>query len=235
LYGRFESKFVDADPIRRHVEKLRAAGVGARRIAELAGVSRRTISELRHARPGRPGPSSQVLRTTAEKLLAVPLPDAMVRVLAPEQRIDSVGTVRRLRALVAAGYTQDYLAGRIGLTASNFASLLRSSRCTARRHRDVVSLFVELEHTRGPSDLARRRAERLGWALPFEWDEDALDDPAAEPIADARRGRPRSAEELERDRQEARELAAAGKGTAAIAHEFGVSTRTVERYLAAAS
>lgn len=233
-YGRFESLFVDAEPVREHVEKLRAAGLGMRRIEELSGVRRMTISDLRIGRSGRHGRSERVLRTTAERLLAVPLPAHAFRAVAGEQRVDSIGAVRRLQALIANGYRQGEIAERLGLDISNVGRLLRSSHCTARNYRAVVALFDELELTPGTSGKSRRRGERLGWALPLEWDEDTIDDPAAEPVR-ARRGGSRSAAEVAANRREAAELAARGMSPDAIAHELGVHERTVERYLAVAS
>ncbi|MBM4596127.1 helix-turn-helix domain-containing protein [Rhodococcus hoagii] len=75
---------------------------------------------------------------------------------------------------------------------------------------------------------------QLGWALPLEWDEDTIDDPAAEPVR-ARRGGSRSAAEVAANRREAAALAAEGMSAEAIAQELGVHERTVERYLAVAS
>lgn len=233
LYGRWESHslYVDAGPARAHVERLRAAGLGTRRISELAGVRRNRICELYTARNGRPAPSRRVLRTTAERLLSIPLPDEHADVRAPGMVVDAVGTIRRLRALVAAGYPQEQLGKRLGVGASTICDLMHRDRCTVRSRDAVAALFAELQLRPGPSAHARRRGERNGWALPLEWDEDTIDDPEAEPIL-ARRGTPA---DIAARRREAVELAKSGTHTEVIAHELGVSTRTVERYLAVAS
>ncbi|NKV63709.1 hypothetical protein GS924_06745 [Rhodococcus hoagii] len=82
-YGRWSSNYVDAGPAREHVAKLRAAGVGTRRINELSGVGRNAIRYLGITRAGRAEPSQRILRTTAERLLAVPIPAAPLELLAP--------------------------------------------------------------------------------------------------------------------------------------------------------
>jgi hypothetical protein len=46
LYGRWETSRVPAEPIRAHVQALRASGVGTRRIEELSGVSRSVIQSV---------------------------------------------------------------------------------------------------------------------------------------------------------------------------------------------
>ncbi|MBM4590195.1 hypothetical protein GS507_18605 [Rhodococcus hoagii] len=230
-YGRFESKYVDAGPAREHVAKLRAAGIGTRRINELSGVGRNAIRYLGITRAGRAEPSQRILRTTAERLLAVPIPAAPLELLAPSSIIDATGTIRRLRALVAAGHSQRAIADRLGVSQSALCDLMHRTHCTVRNRDVVAALFAELEHQPGTNGRARRRGMQLGWALPLEWDEDTIDDPSAEPVRARRGGRI----DTEANRREAAALAAEGMEPNAIAHELGVHERTVERYLAVAS
>ncbi|MBM4517515.1 hypothetical protein GS432_19845 [Rhodococcus hoagii] len=186
-------------PIRVEVRRRRpAAGarrqaprrrVGTRRINKLSGVGRNAIRYLGITRAGRAEPSQRILRTTAERLLAVPIPAAPLELLAPSSVIDATGTIRRLRALVAAGHSQRSIADRLGVSQSALCDLMHRTHCTVRNRDLVAALFAELEHQPGTNDRARQRGVQLGWALPLEWDEDTIDDPSAEPVR-ARRGGP---------------------------------------------
>jgi hypothetical protein len=193
-YGRWESFYVDAEPARLHVKTLQAAGLGTRRIADLAGINRNNIMGLTNGRRGRgSGPPSQTIRrVSSERILAVPVPDVAHRVAKGNTVVPGVGTTRRLQALVAFGYTQDDLSRRIGWAPSNAVRLFnpeRSPQVQARTARQVEALFRELQLIPGPSERARRHAQRKGWALPLAWDEDSIDDAAALPDS-AQRSRP---------------------------------------------
>jgi hypothetical protein len=71
--------WVDAAPVRAHIEALHAAGLGQRRIAELAGVDR---SQVRNISVGRraqdktyDGPAKFCHPRTAAAILSVPVPE----------------------------------------------------------------------------------------------------------------------------------------------------------------
>lgn len=199
LYDGWESKYVDAAPVRAHVNMLIVAGLGTRRIEELSGVSRTSIRQMLNGRPERgTGPSKKVLASTAERIQAIPIPKERHELAADNQPILAVGTTRRLQALVAIGYTQSYLAGRMGMDPTNATELLYGKRhcVSARRARVVADLYNELS-TMPPTDpkanrpvrgapqgwaqRSRDRARQLGWADPFAWEDEDLDDPDARP------------------------------------------------------
>ena len=183
-YGWFVSDYVDPTPVRTHVHALQAAGLGERRIAELAGLHRTHITSVIHGRSRtKPDqPSTKISTRVAEAILAVPIPGNPVAVAAAGVRIDSTGTVRRLQALVALGYPAASLGERIGVSVSNTAHTLRATQVTVRRARQVAVLYEQLSHVPGESKRARMRAQRQGWAPPLAWDEDTIDDPAASPV-----------------------------------------------------
>ncbi|MBM4708691.1 hypothetical protein GS504_24250 [Rhodococcus hoagii] len=224
---------VDAGPVRRHVESLQAAGISQERIANAAGVNLTTVRGLLSARPGRSAPTVTMRRDIAEKLLAVQAPEVTASVAADGDHVDAIGTVRRLRALIAAGHPQRDIAARLGMRSDAVGRLMHARRCTAATHRTVADVFAEMQLRTGSSARSRLRGIRNGWALPLEWDEDTIDDPAAEPVRARRSARTPAASEVKR--REAHELARSGMERAAIAHELGVHERTVERYLAVAS
>lgn len=97
--------------------------------------------------------------------------------------VDSLGTVRRLRALSAIGWSQSYLAARLGKATSAVHILVvgRHDRVQRRIADAVAALYDELSMTPGPSEYARTTARRNGWAAPLAWDEDAIDQPDARP------------------------------------------------------
>lgn len=175
-YGRWETLYVDAAEVRQHILMLKASGMGDRRIAELAGVARNNVREVITGRPGRDR-SAKMLRRNANKILAVQ-PDP-----APGTRIDACGTVRRLRALVAIGYTQTDLCARLGLLPGNGCQLFRGQRrfVTAATANRVRQLYDKLAMTPGPSDRARNHARKHRWAPPLAWDDETIDDPNAKP------------------------------------------------------
>jgi transcriptional regulator with XRE-family HTH domain len=180
-YGRWQTVMVDAGPVRAHVLALKAAGVGDRRIGELSGVSRSALQKMSRNRAGTDEPlRTNVWRSTANRILAIPLE---VDNRNYGVRIDATGSLRRLRALHAIGWTQTEIARRIGWTLANLNRYFisdpdRINRSTAV---GIARVFNELQLTPGPSDRARRHARKHGWAPPLAWDEDAIDDPAAKP------------------------------------------------------
>ncbi|ORA23419.1 helix-turn-helix domain-containing protein [Mycobacterium aquaticum] len=179
----FESKYVDAEPARQHVNALVEAGVSRRHICRIAGLHRGDLATLMNGR-GKRGlaPSRQIFRDKADRILAIPLPAAALhRLVSPGQFVPAVGTLRRLRALVAIGYTQADLSRRIGILPTNGSRLFSGKHTvvTAATALRVETLFNETQLIPGPSERARRRAADLGWPPPLAWDEDTIDDPAA--------------------------------------------------------
>lgn len=100
-----------------------------------------------------------------------------------EGPIDSIGTTRRLRALVALGYNQQHLAQATGLGYSTISYLIlgKVTRTGRARAAKVRAVYDRLSMTPGPSRAARDRAHRSGWMPPLAWDDDTIDDPAAQP------------------------------------------------------
>ncbi len=225
-YGRWKSGYVDAEPARRHALALRAAGMGRRRLAAISGVSDSVIHVLINGRPERgTPPSRRIAAGNARAILAVPIPD--VSLLAAGARVDITGTARRLQSLVslvAAGYTQADLAGRLGISQANSTALFHGQglvlAATALR---VADLYDRLSMTAGPSHVARERARKLGWPPPLAWDDDTIDNLDAQPDIGERRTVPF----LERY-GEMRDL---GLGQDEIAARMGVARESLLRQL----
>lgn len=185
-YGR--SNMVDAEPARRHVLMLQGEGLGTRRIADLANVDRKAVQILMNGRSDRgTPPPKKIRRETAEKILAV---EITLDAFAGKANMDSTGGRRRLQALIAIGWSQVQLSKHIGVSDGNFTTLLDRPRWTAATVRAVHALYDELWNQQPPTDTAfqrrtvtaaRKRARENGWPPPMAWDDDTIDDPAAEP------------------------------------------------------
>lgn len=178
LFGR--GRLVDADPVRAHLGHLTAAGVGTRRVATLTGLSRTTVLHITIGLRGR-SPAKRVERRVADAILALTIDPA------PHSVLDATGTTRRLRALVAMGWPQARLGAELGLTDTTMSALLAGRRrvhaTTAAAVRGVYDqLWRQEPPPSGASTWARRRAAQRGWATPLAWDDDTIDDPAAQPI-----------------------------------------------------
>ncbi|NGO69154.1 hypothetical protein [Streptomyces boncukensis] len=177
--------YVDAAPVRAHVRALQQSGLGARRIADLARVERKTIVVLLNGRTDRSTPPPQRIRpATAAALLSV---EPTLDDLGAHTPIDATGTQRRLQALVAAGWPQRRLAERLGMTAPNFGASMKRTRVTVSTVRAVNTLYDDLwrvdprEHgvTGQAYSRARNTAYRNCWAPVGAWDDDTIDDPTA--------------------------------------------------------
>ena len=182
-YGR--SKFTPTVQVREHIDLLLNAGFGIRQIHKLSGVPQSTIGRIIYGRTERgEGPAKRILKTTEEKILAV---KPVLENLAPSQIIDGTGTIRRLRALIAVGWSGPQIAARMGYSDTNFYHLVHSRErvyvSTALRVREVYDELWDQDPPQGTRferaavTRAKRTALALGWAPPMAWDDDRIDDP----------------------------------------------------------
>jgi len=189
-YGRW-NPWVDAEPARKHLEELQAAGVGRRRIGELTGLDQANIWRLQHGQPKHgKQPPKKIRQATAEAILAV---SASLEVLAGTALVDATGSHRRLQALVAVGWSQRRLAVRLGISPANFGTMMRRPRVLASKARAIRDLYEELWNTvpecRSTQErLAVTRAKNFaaarGWVPPMGWNDEDIDNPDAAPALD---------------------------------------------------
>lgn len=185
-YGQWQP-YVDADPVREHIEKLQTFGLGWMTIAALSGVPRGSVSKLIYGDAKRGmAPSKRVRPKTAAAILAIE-PD--MDVLPDGAMIEGTGTRRRLQALIANGWAQNRLAERLGMHRTNLNKMLLGHnyvRCGTARA--VTMLYNDLWDQAPPqaehrakisANRARNYARDRGWPPPMAWDDDAIDDPAA--------------------------------------------------------
>lgn len=143
--------------------------------------------------------------------------------------IDSAGTMRRLQALAAIGWSTVKLARQLGVTQGPLWRLMmqphRVRRETATR---VAALYDRLWNQPPPAGrgavYARNSAARKGWPPPLAWDDDTIDDPAAEP-----QGVRTSENQWGGTRESVAELLALGYTRAGIAQQLGITEAAVEQ------
>jgi hypothetical protein len=185
-YGTWQP-FVNADPVRQHLKNLQACGLGLRRIADAARTDRKRLQAILTGRPERgTGPQQQVRPELAEAILSV---QPTIELLGPATPVASIGTHRRLQALIFAGWPQHHLAVALDMTDGNFGALLDRPQVLARTALAVRGLYDKLwrqdprENGVGKQAYSRSRnhAAARGWAPVGAWDDDTIDDPAAEP------------------------------------------------------
>jgi hypothetical protein len=180
--GRWQ-QLANAEPVRNHIQHLRANGLGWRHIAHLAGVSEGVVSRLLYGTPSRGyGPSKRIQPDAAAALLAVQVD---IDTLADRALIDGTGTRRRIQALVCIGWSQSEQARRLGISRQSHTRLNGTVQVTAGLARTIRAFYDEMSMNPAPdgpsSTGARREAARKKWAPPLAWDENSIDDPAARP------------------------------------------------------
>lgn len=168
----------DAASVAAHIRALNDAGVGSPRLAELTGINEATIQRLARGlhRP---------YQRTADAIFRVQVPDIPQRakIASPGRRIPILGSTRRVQALVANGWTLHQISRDHGIERSVLTHIATGSQTWvfARTAMDIAAIFARMQMVRGSSAKAFNRARREGWPPPLCWDEETIDDPAAQP------------------------------------------------------
>jgi hypothetical protein len=170
---------------------------------------------LRDILAGRTGGTQQPV---AQRLMAVNR-RALYAAAGPNDMVPSVGYLRRMRALVAIGYTTRYL-DSLGIDITK-----PTARVYASVWRRGVAVYDELWATPGPSKRSRSIAAGKGWAIPLAWDDSSIDDPAATPcVGDAGPRREALVEDVEF-------LLATAHGLRSAIERLGLKQQSLERAL----
>ncbi len=206
-----------------HIARLRAAGCSLQQVADDSGIHLDSVSLIAR------GQRLSISRNTEYMLLHVPIPEGFIQ--APsrrqgKQRIPNVGTRRRLQALAVHGYTLEHLASELGVTVTPVAAWIQKDYVAPESARRVAELFDRLQMVPGPSQRASKVALGKGWAPPFAWDEDSIDDPDASP-AKAQRSAVKPHGWWHAEFWELRDMGITDLGL--IADRIGLERKTVER------
>jgi hypothetical protein len=154
-------------------------------------------------------------------------------------RVEVVGTRRRVQALSRIGWSQPEVCRRIDRHPTMLTTALSRGRITAATAFRVAEVYAELSPSEGPSEAARARAQRAGWAPPIAWEDVDIDDPQSRPnttgydedaVRALLRGEAVDCDRIDRCEAAAR-LAERGMSRQEIALLIGVNATTVGVYL----
>lgn len=186
-YGR--SNLIDAEPVRQHVRTLMAAGIGLKQITKATGINGGVLCKLMYGTEATDyQPSRRIAKHNAATLLA--LDPADTTLLADGARTHGTGTRRRLQALAHQGWSISRLAHQLGTDRQRLDSCLRGKDINVVTARAVADLYDQLWDQVPPQGDQRQRiaytralkhARDRGWVGPLAWDDDTIDDPAAQP------------------------------------------------------
>jgi hypothetical protein len=171
---------VNAQPVREHILKLRAAGGTYESIGLATGTGAMTVYGIANAR--RPKVQAEV----AHRLLAASAADVCSDQPSPG------GVMWRLRALVAMGHTCSRMAAAIGIPSATLRRIVRGeARTVSPELQQVVAALFDAWWDKTPprrtrrenlaADNALKRAALNDWPCPAGLDEDELDRPGYQP------------------------------------------------------
>ncbi|WP_194894710.1 hypothetical protein [Catenulispora pinisilvae] len=167
---------------------LQQAGWTTSQIAYAAGLSAVYVRIL--AGIGTKPQPATVRPATAQAIAALRAEDRFGPSVPDTALVNPVGSIRRLTALAAVGWPQTELCRRLGLASPPM--LLPERPILAGRARAIADLYRQLWDVPGPSTSAAIRARRRGGVPPAAWDDDAIDDPRAQPSGAADPSKPQS-------------------------------------------
>lgn len=180
-YGR--SNLVDAEPARQHILALGSRGMGWKRVAHAAGIAPALVGGILYGdSSNRRPPRRRIMRRTSERILSVTFTQTAGGL------VSAVGTQRRLRALVAIGWSMKRIGVLLGTV--NMHDLMRQPSVQAQTADRVRKLYDRIwnqkpPHTNHRDLIAYRRsinfARSQGWPPPLAWDDDRIDDPTTRP------------------------------------------------------
>lgn len=157
-----------------HIRELTAAGLTIRSIADAAGVDGAVISALNR------GHKKSLKVVTEKKLLAVSAQQVYSR---PMERgfVPRIGATRRVQALMVMGYRYQDLTKMLGFNVG--VTICQPGEFMSRKkHEAIAELYNKIWNIPGPATATSRvRIAKAGYAPPLAWDEETIDDPAAQP------------------------------------------------------
>jgi len=202
-YGNNNPNWMDAQPVRDHVNLLGANGIGQRQLSALSGVSRWSFRYLMYGTSdGRYSESNKISADSYRRIMSVSLSLDHVHALG---MVDATITRRKLEALVAMGWSQKYLAERLGVARGNSWKMFRLTKISGYRARQVRDLFNELWDKRpakkdGYYFRELRYAERRGYVTALAWNDiEDLDEEQPQPYPLYRRTSHHSREDAQAD------------------------------------
>lgn len=101
----------------------------------------------------------------------------------PTALVAVLGTRRRICAMHAAGWPMHQIVDAIGLSKALTSDIAhgRAKSVTKATHVRVAEWYEKAQMIPGTSDRARKLGAKYGWALPFQWNDDEIDNPHSRP------------------------------------------------------
>jgi hypothetical protein len=222
-HHRGQRRRTDATQTRHHLERLQAAGWAQVQIARAAGLCERTVGDIIQGAP-------TISNQTAYAILNIPIGPAPLE----GREVDATGSMRRIQALVAIGWSLAQQAPRLGFYVTDLGLIAngRRQRVRATTAETIARGYRYWARVPGPGVRARNEAVRRGWAGPAAWDETTIDDPTAVPDVEQPEPELTRNELAELRRQEIEHLAGFGIAPEEIAARLGIGFTTVTGVLA---
>ena len=222
-HHRGQRRRTDATQTRHHIERLQAVGWAQVQIARAAGLCDRTVGDIVQG-------AATISNQTAYAILSIPIGPAPLE----GREVDATGSMRRIQALVAIGWSLAQQAPRLGFYVTDLGLIAngRRQRVRATTAEAIACGYRYWARVPGPGVRARNEARRRGWAGPAAWDETTIDDPAAAPDIDQPEPELNRNELAELRRQEVIHLAEFNVSPEEIAARLGIGFTTVTGILA---
>ena len=167
-------RYRSTDEVRERILWLQEQGFTCTAIASAAGVDRGTVLNVMS------GKNRMITLKTEKKIMAVTPDDIYLRT-GKKGYVPDVGAVRRIQALITMGWRYKDLNERCGIRTEKIG--LGAGWIFREHHEKIVRLYDELWDKRGPATQGNiTKALNKGWHVPMAWDDDTIDDPAAEPF-----------------------------------------------------
>lgn len=144
--------------------------------------------------------------------------------------VPAVGFKRRVRALMALGWTHRQIATELGIATGNLSNRMTYAKAVHRgTHDRMCAVYDRLSMTLPPDEMVNRRtrtiARRNGWLPPLAFDDERIDDAAYRPSRSAT-APPRTRRNL---LAEVAHLRSLGVSDHAAAQQLGVTVEAIER------
>lgn len=210
---------IDRERVACHLEWLLGIGFSETAVAAAAGCPKTTVNQILARRYER------TWVEVAARVLQVghvPVPAQAGTLVSP------VGTVRRLHALRAAGWSQRDLATHLGVVQQRVSAYSRARQVRYATYVGVRDLYDEWSAIPGAVRAAR---SGKGLLLPLEWEGYDIDDPRVTPPRTRRDPNSGLSEGKAARLDSVRELVGWGVPGEVIATRLGVSHRQIERDL----
>jgi len=154
----------DATLSMKHLNMLRDAGVTKIQISEVTGLGVATLERIMNGK----NRSNVVFKETEKKILEVKVTDFL-----PQGYRDIRTYQRKLRALIAIGWSKRELAEQMGMKISSVTEIVseRHKYVLGETAKKIDDIYEKLSMTIGTCQFSKNLAVRKRWLPPLAWDD----------------------------------------------------------------